>query len=222
MRMWNWLLCGCAMGALAGSPAAAISLGQIDDFQAGTLESWGGGANPTNVTTGGPAGSGDRYLQISADSSNLGTNNPVQWAGNYAAAGVTGIRLSLNNAGPDPVALRLNLFGPGGTFTTTNEIELAPGGGWVTADLLIDNASLTRTAGTGTLAQTLANVTQVLLRHDPDPISAPMQGNPVAATLGIDNITAVPEPATGLLVALGLAALAGSRQRARGLGSMSP
>ena len=215
MRMWSWLSWVCAIGALAGSPAAAISVGQVDDFQIGTLDNWGGGSSPTNIATGGPAGGGDRYLQITANGTNLGTNNPIQWAGNYAAAGVTGIRLSLQNAGPDPVAVRLNLFGPGGSFTTTNETVLAPASGWITAEFLIDDASLTRTSGSGTLAQTLANVSQILLRHDPDPISGPMQPNLVTATLGLDNITAIPEPSSGLLAALGLGALAGSRQRAR-------
>lgn len=204
---------GCAITALAGSPAAAISLGQVDDFQGGTTSNWGGGSFPTNIATGGPAGSGDRYLQISASSFHLGANNQAQWAGDYTAAGVTGLRLSLNNMGPDPVALRISLFGPGNTtFTTTDEIVVAPGSGWITAQFAIDDTSLTRTLGTATLEATLAAVTRLLLRHDDDPISEPGLANPVSATLGIDNITAVPEPASGLLLALGLIALATRRR----------
>jgi hypothetical protein len=214
MRSWNNLLCGAAIGILAGAPASAVSLGQIDDFQDGTLQDWGGGSTPANIATGGPTGGGDRYLQIAATNNNLGTVNPVQWAGDYAAAGVTGIRLDVNNAGPDALALRISLFGPGGTFTTTDEVVVGPTSGWITAEFTIDDASLTRTSGVGTLGQTLAGVIQILLRHDADPINSPMQPNPVTATLGIDNVTAIPEPAPGPLFALGIAAL-GAVRRAR-------
>jgi hypothetical protein len=55
----------------------------------------------------------------------------------------------------------------------------------------------------------------LLLRHDPDPISPSGEPNFAIATLGIDNITAVPEPEPGLLAAIGLTALAIWRQRAR-------
>jgi hypothetical protein len=222
VRSWNIWVCGAAIGLLAGSPAAAISLGQVDDFQDGSVEVWGGGSSTTNVATGGPAGGGDRYLQISSAASNLGAMNQAQWTGDYAAAGVTHLRISLKNSGPDAVALRISLFGPGGTFTTTNETVLAAASGWVTADFALDVASLTRVSGSGTLAQTLADVTALLLRHDADPISPPGVANPVTATLGIDDIKAIPEPASGLLLALGIGALAARRQvaeppsRARG------
>jgi hypothetical protein len=142
--------------------------------------------------------------------------NQAQWTGDYAGEGVSALRITLNNFGPQPVAVRVNLFGAGGTFASANEVVLAPASGWITAAFAIDEASLTQTQGTGTLAQTLASVTRLLLRHDPDPLSDPGQINPVSATLGIDDITAVPEPASGLLAALGLAALAGPRQRSRG------
>jgi hypothetical protein len=199
------------LAALAGSPAAAISLGQVDAFQSGTL-GWGGRSSPTNVATGGPAGSGDAYLQIRATAFNLGANNTTQWSGNYLSAGVTGLDLHLNNFGPSQVALRLSLFGPGGTFTTTNEIVLSAGSGWQALHLGLGELDLTRTVGAGTLAETLAAVDTLLLRHDPDPISPSGEQNSVTATLGIDNITAVPEPASGLLLALGIAAVACGRR----------
>ena len=54
----------CLLGAfflLAASPqlARAITANQVDDFQSGTLQNWSGGSNPTNIATGGPAGTGD-------------------------------------------------------------------------------------------------------------------------------------------------------------------
>jgi len=207
--------------AVGAAPATAIVLGQVDDFQNGTLQNWQGGSGsgspaPINLPNGGPDGMYDRYLQIGALNSHLGTNNTTQWTGNYTAAQVAKIRFMLNNTGGNPLELRLSIFGPGGTFTTTNEVVLAPAIGWVVVDFLLDSGSLTQTAGFGTLGQTLANVNTVLLRHDPDPISGSGSGSPVTGQLGIDNIRALPEPGAWAQLGAGIAALwLGQRLRSR-------
>ena len=204
---------GALCAALGAAPAPAIVLGQLDDFQNGTLQNWTGGTGsggtaPINVSTGGPDGTGDRYLQISANDTHLGTNNTVQWSGNYTAAQVTRLIFHLNNTGANPLALRISVHGPGGTFATTNETVLPPGSGWVAVEFGLDAASLTQTAGFGTLAQTLANVSTLLIRHDPDPISPFMvDGDPVSGTLGIDNVRALPEPGVGVALSAAIAVL---------------
>ena len=213
--MRGWVFSSGLIAVLAAAPATGITLGQVDDFQDGTLQGWGGGSSPINVAAGGPDGAGDRYLQIGSSSGNLGTNNGTQWSGNYAAAGVTALLFELNNLGSNPVALRITLFGPGGSFTSSDETVLAAGSGWVSVQFGLAAADLTQTQGSGTLAQTLASVDTLLLRHDPDPISPPMQQNPVTGTLGIDNVTAVPEPGSALLLAPAVAALARIRPRRR-------
>jgi len=201
---------------LVAAPAMAITLGQVDDFQDGTTQNWEGGSNQSNVANGGPDGAGDRYLQVSASNFHLGTRNQVQWVGDYLVEGVDELVFDLNNFGPNAVALRVSLSDGTTTFTTTNETVLASGSGWVSASFLLSEAELTRTQGTGTLDQTLAGVTNLLLRHDPDPISPPGQANFVTATIGIDNVTALPEPRMSLLLAAGLPALAAlARLRAR-------
>jgi hypothetical protein len=204
------------LSEFVAAPALAITLEQVDDFRDGTTQDWSGGSNPTNVPTGGPDGVGDRYLQVSAANFHLGARNQVQWAGDYLVEGVDELVFDLNNFGPDAVALRVSVIGPGGTFTSTNETVLAAGSGWVSASFSLGEAELTRTQGTGTLDQTLAGVTTLLLRHDPDPISPPGEANLVTAMLGIDNVTALPEPDLRLLLATGLPALAAlARVRAR-------
>jgi hypothetical protein len=203
--------------ALVGAPATAIPIGQVDDFQAGSLSSWSGGSTPVNVATGGPAGSGDRYLEIDSVNRNLGAYNSTQWVGDYPSAGITAIRVDVNNAGPDPVALRVTVFGPSllTAFSSTNEIVLAPASGWIPVVFDLSEAALTRTTGTATYAQTLAAVSRLLLHNDPDPIGRPGDSNFVTATLGIDNVTAVPEPDAALLFATGLVAFAAARARTR-------
>jgi hypothetical protein len=199
-------------------PLPSITLGQSDDFQDGTTKAWKGVASPTNVASGGPAGPTDRYFQISASSSHLGTHNALQWRGDYLAAQIGKIRVHLNNTGVDPLALRFTVFGPGGNFTTTNALHLPPGSGWVLADFALDAPSLTYNggAGTGLLADTLANVGTLLIRHDPDPISPfVVDGDPVTGTLGIDNVTALPEPGSTALLAAGIGALGVARPRRR-------
>jgi hypothetical protein len=199
------------LAALTAMPAAAIVLGQIDDFETLTTQNWSGGANPTNIPNGGPDGSGDAYLQITPSGTGygpLGTYNQTQWTGDYTAAGVGRISFDLNNFGPSPVALRISILTTVATFTTTNEVVLPPNSGWVTAEFLLDPVAMTRTGGTGTFAQAMANVGKLLIRHDPDPISPSGQRNGVAATLGIDNVTALPEPGLVGALAAGSALLA--------------
>jgi hypothetical protein len=141
----------------------------------------------------------------------------VQWPGIYTAAEVTRLNFHLNNLGPNPLALRIALFGPGGRFTTTDETVLQPASGWVSVEFALDSASLTQTSGFGTLADTMANVQTLLIRHDPDPLDNSGVPNNVTGTLGIDNITALPEPgpvamlAAGLLLLFGLSAVRGTR-----------
>ena len=101
--------------------AWAVSFGQIDDFQNGTTHSWGGGSAPTNMATGGPAGAGDRFLQLTGSGFQpLGMSNVAQWTGDYLAADVTAITADVANFGSSAVELRVVLvYGAGGDFTST-------------------------------------------------------------------------------------------------------
>ena len=75
--------------AVSGT-AFAVELGQIDDFEDGGTQGWrkGGASNnqPTNISTGGPSGANDNYLQTvstggaGADSKQV-IFNTAQWIG---------------------------------------------------------------------------------------------------------------------------------------------
>ena len=121
------LTVACLAFALLGS-AQAITLGQVDTFEDGTVQGWigGGGSNPpTNIATGGPRGVDDNYLRVFAGvggAQHLATYNGQQghWTGNWTAAGVKVVEVHVRNQGPDAVELRGVWFGQfGSRYTST-------------------------------------------------------------------------------------------------------
>src|SRR5580704_1363575 len=95
------------MFTLLPTPVSGITLGQIDTFQDASTDGWTDGSAGDNlaiVTTGGPAGFNDYFLQVSSGGSfpsRLITFNDSQWLGNYVAAGVTRVEMDLKNFGPN-------------------------------------------------------------------------------------------------------------------------
>ena len=215
------LLLAISLSVLSPHPARALSGNQVDNFQDGTLQGWSGGSNLSNISTGGPAGTGDRYLQVSANASFLGTFNKVQWLGNYLAAGIDRIDVNLNNFGPNAVSIRVMLFTPGcdlggaacTAWTSTNATTLAPSSGWVSASFSIKQADLTRVLGSSSYTASFQNIERLLIRHDDGAPSPPGIGPFVTATLGIDNVLPEPNGPLGLIV--GAALLAGLSRRRR-------
>jgi len=220
---WIYLL--GVLFLLAGSPqfAGAITANQLDNFQAGTLQNWSGGSSPTNIATGGPAGTGDRYLRISATSNFLGTFNLVQWSGNYVLAGIDQVSMNLNNFGPNAVSVRIMLFTPGcnagatgcTAWTSTNATTLVSGSGWVSASFSVKEANLTRVLGSASYSSSLANIERLLIRHDSGTPTPPGSGEFVSATLGIDNVLPEPSGPLGLLVGAALLSAMPRRRTAR-------
>lgn len=203
-----------------GTVRAAIAGGNIDNFQNSTLQNWESGATPTNQPNG-QGGASDLYLQLTASSAPLGAFNQGQWAGNYVAAAIDHLDVDLNNSGTDPLSIRVMLLTPGcesgGTactaWTSTNATPLASGSGWVTASFSVKEADLTRVLGSDSYTTSLQNVERVLIRHDDDTPSPPDTEPTVSATLGIDDVTALPEPSASLGLIAGAALLGVARRR---------
>jgi len=227
------LLCLLPPGA-----ARAISVGQLDNFEDGTLQDWAMGIASvtasfmTNITDGGPVGVGDSYLEVTSDrtvsggGSRLTFFNRLQWTGDYTAAGITAIAMDLKNFSPSEVLnMRLAInggFGPstnmtGGVFTSAASISLDSGSGWTRAVFSLLPGDLISISGgrggntTGNDVQaTLANVLELRLLNSATP---DWSGLRTTATLGVDNITAVPLPPSLVLFGSGLVALLPRRRK---------
>ncbi|MEO0529568.1 MAG: hypothetical protein AAF266_03220 [Planctomycetota bacterium] len=200
------------------NPSHAVTIGQLDDFQSLTTEGWIvgiGDENPVNVDTGGPAGGGDAYLRYDAVGgggpfSKMIYYNTSQWTGDYVTEGITGLTADVINEGATPLELRL-AFGDGRSarngnwFASTESITLAPGSGWQSVFLPIDEGSLTSVLGTDSYADLMSNVGAVRILSSTSPSNI---GDTLVGSLGVDNLQAIPEPtALALLVPAVFAAM---------------
>jgi hypothetical protein len=209
---------GALAAAVAAAPAGAITFGQVDTFEDGTLQGWAYAvpSQLTNEPDGGPLGFGDNYLQIvstglSTAGGRLVVTNGAQWAGNYTAAGVGVIELDVANLGSQTIHLRLALEGPSAVrWASSTPVQIAADAQWVHLSFALDASLFTQVEGAAgaSFGDTLANVVRIRFNHTKD---APAWNGEVAAhTLGLDNIEAspIPEPGTLFLLALGLSGLA--------------
>jgi hypothetical protein len=203
--------------------ASAVSVGVLDDFEDGTTQGWDNGGlapNPVNVASGGPAGAGDAFLQISSQGgsgpgSRLVVFNRLEdWTGDYTAAGVAGITLDVNNLGQTDLVLRLLIAAgvPGSPTDSaiTQGVLLPAGSGWTSIAFSVAPEDLV--LRNGALAAALAGVSELRLYHAP---TASYPGPGIVASLGVDNVRAVPEPGSGVLLAAGALALCATRARVR-------
>lgn len=213
-RTWSALIAITFVGA--ASLAYGITSGQIDDFQDGATEAWtdgSGGSNVANISSDGPAGLNDHYLQVSSGSfggaARMLTFNTSQWLGNYVAAGVSGVRMDLKNFGSSAIPIHIAIREGNGTsgtpgYASSIAFSLPADGQWHQALFSLDAASLTAINSPQPLAVDLLNVADFRLLSSTVPSTI---GDAINARIGVDNITAVPEPPTIAILGMGMSAI---------------
>lgn len=190
----------------AGFASAQAVLNQKDTFQDGTNMDWSGGASPTNISTGGPDGVGDRYLQISRTNGFLATYNMTRWSGNYTALGITRMEADLKSTGTTSLVIRMVLFAADGSRWSSSSIAFVQAGApWMHVGFDLKEENFIRTLGSATFANTMANMERIMFRHEPVVMSG---GTSVTGTLGIDNVHA-PIPAQSFDFTLNKSEVAG-------------
>lgn len=215
------LLVAFLLLVVTGSRGAIILPGQVANFQDGTTQGWVTGPiapAPSNIATGGPAGAGDRYLQITSDGNHLAVFNPNQWAGDYQTAGVMDIGVDFRNPNPNTLAniadMRIVLFGPSGSrWSSTNFLTVAPDSLWHHYTFSLRQSDLTQVVVGDTYAGTITAVDRLMFRHD-NGVTPNQGGTFYNGSLGIDNVTALPEPA-GLLSMIGMVGVGALRRHRR-------
>ena len=131
---------------------------------------------------------------------------------NISSSEALNLRLAINGGFRDP---SFNFIG--GVFATSASISLDSGSGWTRAVFSLLPGDLVSVSGgiggntTGNDVQaSLANVLELRLLNSASP---DWNGLPVAATLGIDNILAVPLPPALALFGSGLLVLLARRRK---------
>jgi hypothetical protein len=196
------ILVAVAMGRLPQHCRAQITVGQVDDFQDGTTQSWLGALTEA-IANAGPNGAGDTALRASATGAPFGPfgklivyNDTDPWMGNWTAAGVAQISLDVRNPNPFPLIMRLAIAGPDGFLAggagdvhSTDGIEVAADNAWhsITFDVLADGFTpLTTEYPLVPLA--LGDVTHFRVLHHAE---LSFIGEAVDADFFIDNIRAL-------------------------------
>jgi hypothetical protein len=189
-----------ALGAAQQVARATITFGQIDDFQGGTTMNWSEGPvtpnPPTNISNGGPNGTGDKFLQnVSSGVGTAGSKqvmfNQMQWTGDYNSAGVTQISGFMANFGTTTLNMRYGVQGGAGTqYVSSIAQTIPPDAQWHAVTFVLSSATMTNVNfGLDPLADVLASVTEVRILSSG--AGGAWQGDSIAATLGVDNLRAM-------------------------------
>jgi hypothetical protein len=127
--------------------------------------------------------------------------NTSQWRGDYLSEGVTAIAADAINLGVEPLHLRIAVQAGTNVWVSRDAWELSPGAPWQPVHFSLAQSSLRLvTPGPapievpGMPPAAFSNVTQLRIISSFEGLSD--SGDILSGTLGVDNIRAVPEPAS--------------------------
>jgi len=166
------------------------TLGFREDWAGTSVDGWGGGSTSySNPGSGGADGAGDGYLLVTqAADGNFGTRSVgSEYTGDWVAAGIGRVLLSLNDVGA-PDALEIHLaIGNTSNLWQYNAGFTPPSGAWQEFAVDLSDASkFTQIAGSGTFTEALQFADRILLRNDSAPyVQAP---DPAHGDFAIDRV----------------------------------
>jgi len=198
------LLLATAIFIFAPSTSHGITLGQVDTFSFGGAFGWTNGGSQVGGPP--PVGPNDLYFRWQSMGSGgvlKRIDNTSQWSGNYAAAGVTGIEMDLINFTTSVEHMNVNLavasFYSDG-YGSTTAFDLPPDAQWHPAIFSLTAGSMTGDPQAPPFANVLANVKSLTIFDGlgPNFVDSGLVG------FGVDNIRAVPEPASISILVSGI------------------
>jgi hypothetical protein len=146
--------------------------------------------------SGGPGGPNDHYIKLMPGGSGPGMllqiSNGTQWSGNYLAAGVTGVEMDLINFATDAMPMRVAIGNGTTGYGSTTALSLPADGQWHHLTFAISAASMTAGTMAPTFGQVISNV-PTLNVFVSESTEIPTSGR---NGFGLDNIHAIPEPAS--------------------------
>ena len=204
------MIAGASLCA-ALTPARAITLGQVDDFENGAIMDWRTNGDATfSIDNEGPNGAGDRALRMDSYVRMIVISQyttdpeapilPTHWTGDYTAAGVTAISMDVRNPNFEPLNLFLGIaddtassLGMGATYITDYSFTIPADDEWhhvtfsVTATDFVPSVNNTEITPVGAAA-ILQDVDQLRIFHSTVP--GEFRGDEAAGQFWLDNITA--------------------------------
>ncbi|MCH8150519.1 MAG: PEP-CTERM sorting domain-containing protein [Planctomycetes bacterium] len=203
-RFCRRVVCGAVLLWLGVGGARAATVGFTEEFN-NDLGGFGGGSQSyIRIATGGVGGGNDGFLRFAnTTATRLGTRTLApELTGDLLQDGVTGFSFWLNDVGADDdLEVHVGVGTAFSNFWLSVEGFRPPENQWAEFSVdLSDPSDWVQIIGFGSFKDALGQSDRLLFRHDLSPLD--MFPDIIAADVGVDRITVVPDPSSLLLLAV--------------------